>query len=174
MSNGQAAPLHFRLPAEIQIGPAANEIIAALVRERRIGWEAEVRVHFAIAAAAGEEVLNDCPGHGRRLGQHLGEIEAAPNGAPRIGLRTKRFDLLATNLFALVCPGGGDWPRLQEPALAIGPGPLDVARLTEELLDFPAQVGEHRELVAIQTELRLPIGGYVMLAGRGKLDRLST
>src|SRR5262249_62359566 len=122
----------------------------------RYWLEAQVMDNEPEAAAAGQEAAHDGPGHRRRLRQDLGEVVAAPDGAPRFGPRRQRRDLLAPHLFALPLAGRtcfvqlADRPRLQQVEAALRQGPLDVARRLEIPLDAQAEPGEFLHLAVAQ------------------------
>ncbi len=59
------------------------------------------------------------------------------------------------NRFALRNAGGSDRPGLQEPKLAVGPSPFDVARRIVKRLDLSSQFRQRDQLRIAQTELVL-------------------
>ncbi len=98
MLERQGAILHARLAAEIAIGSATDPVEDTVFVQGWIGIEAEVAIHQPETALARHETAHDGPGHGRRLGQDLGEVVAAPNGASLFRSGFQDRDFLPANL----------------------------------------------------------------------------
>src|SRR5262249_2008283 len=150
-----------RFAGQVQIGPAADQVVRRPGRESRIGLEPEVTIHSTRAAAAGKQLAgNESPSHRRRLGQDFNQVRAAPDGGAQFAQGCEAFDGSEAHPLAFVDSGCRDRPRLKEPDLTAGDRPLDVTGVAVNGFDLAAKLRELCELFVGQAKCALPVRWY--------------